>query len=75
MVYPRIQGSNFLRDIFGNPQELETGLVDADSEQEFEALVESVRDVWEQREKQYNSPPQFHSWFLKHCKEDTKTQC
>ena len=41
----------FLRDIFGNPLELETGLVNAESEQEFEALVESVKDVWEQREK------------------------
>ena len=63
---PKNKRIEFLRDIFGNPQEIETGLVYADSEQEFEALVESARDVWEQGEKQYNSPPQFRSWFLKH---------
>ena len=38
MVYPRMR-IEFFRDIFGNPQELETGL-DAESQQEFEALVE-----------------------------------
>ena len=54
---------------FGNLLELETGLIDADSEQEFEALVESVKDVWEQQESPYNSPPQFHSWFVKYCKD------
>ena len=33
---PKNTRIEFSRDIFGNPQELETGLVDADSEQEFE---------------------------------------
>ena len=69
---PKSERMEFLRDVFGNPLELETGLVDAESEQEFEALVESVKDVWEQRESPYNSPPQFHSWFVKYCKDEVK---
>lgn len=68
---PKNERMELLKDVFENLLELETGLIDADSEQEFEALVESVKDVWEQRESPYNSPPQFHSWF-KYCKDGVK---
>ena len=57
---------------FGSPQDLETGLVNAESEQDFKVLVESVKEVWDQRLKPYNSPPQFHSWFIKYCKDKVK---
>ena len=69
---PKNVRNEILRDIFGSPQDLETGLVDAESEQDFEVLVESVKDVWDQREKPYNSPPQFHNWFIKYCKDEVK---
>ena len=69
---PKNVRNEFLRDIFGSPQDLETGLIDAESEQDFEVLVESVKDVWDQREKLYNSSPQFDSWFIKYCKDEVK---
>ena len=38
---PKHQKIEFLRDVLGNPVELQTGIVDADSEEEFCVLVES----------------------------------
>ena len=54
--------------MFGNPGELQTGIVDADIEEEFEVLIESLKEVWDEREKLYNNPPEFHAWFMKYYK-------
>ena len=62
----------FLRDVYGNPEKLETGLVDADTEDVFEASVESLKKVWEERENPYNDPPQFFDWFVTHCKREVE---
>ena len=51
---------------------IEKGIVDADTDKEFELLVQSLRMVWDQREEPYNNPPQFHTWFVKHCKIEVK---
>ena len=47
----------------GNPSQLELGLVDADSESELDAMLNSLENIWNDREKPFNSPPEFHSWF------------
>ena len=65
---PKHERIEFLRDIFGNPGDLQTGIVDADTEEEFVVLVESLKEVWDEREKLYNNPPQFYAWFMKYCK-------
>ena len=54
--------------MFGNPGVLQTGIVDADTDEEFGVLIESLREVWDERKKLYNNPPAFHAWFMKYCK-------
>ena len=46
----------FIRDVFGNPRELEDGIVDAGSPAEYEAMVRSLQVIWDDREKEYNNP-------------------
>ena len=53
----------YRRDIFGNPSQLELGLVDAESESELDAMLNSLEKVWNDRESPFHSPPEFHSWF------------
>ena len=65
---PKHERIEFLRDVFGNPGELQTGIVDANTDEELGVLIESLREVWVEREKLYNSPPEFHAWFMKYCK-------
>ena len=60
----------FIRDIFGNPTQLEDGIVDANSTAEYEAMVQSLQIIWDGREKAYNNPPQFYHWFLRNCKNE-----
>ena len=50
------------------PGELQTGVVDTDTDEEFRVLFESLREMWDEREKLYNNPPEFHAWFMKYCK-------
>ena len=60
----------FIKDVFGNPSKLEDGIVDANSGAEYEAMVQSLQNVWDEREKVYNDPPQFYQWFLSNCKDE-----
>ena len=57
---PRHDRIEFLRDVFGNPEELETEIVDVETDEEFRELVESLEKIWEERERPYNNPPQFY---------------
>ena len=57
----------FIRDIFENPKQLEDGIVDANSTLEYEAVVQSLQSIWDDREKAKNNPPQFYQWFLSNC--------
>ena len=66
---PSVAAKAFVHDILGNPTELELGLVDADDEIELDSMLDSFKAVWNDREQQYNSPPQFHAWFLKYCRQ------
>ena len=60
----------FIRDVFGNPSQLEDGIVDANSTAEYEAMIQSLQVIWNNREKAYNNPPQFYQWFLSNCKNE-----
>ena len=53
----------YRKDIFGSPSQLELGLVDAESESELDAMLNSLENVWNNRESPFHSPPEFHSWF------------
>ena len=60
--------TEFLRDVFGNPSELQIGIVDADTDEEFGVLIESLKKVWDEREKLFNKQPEFYAWLMKYCK-------
>lgn len=63
----------FLHDIFGNPNNLEEGLVDAANEEEFEKTLSEFHEIWNAREAKYNNPPQFYTWFVANCQEAVQT--
>ena len=67
------QRIEILRDVFGNPALLEDGLVDAEDEDSFEASLCSLQTVWNDREREFNDPPQFYDWFVENSKETIKT--
>lgn len=58
---------DFLKDIFGWTigDVHEAGLVDATSDEDFDAKLESYNKTWDQRELAVNSsrPPTFFKWF------------
>ena len=57
--------SNYLHDIFGIYQgdTFLEGLVDSPSAVEFEKNLDALHDVWNSREEQFHSPPQFFLLF------------
>ena len=52
------------KDVMGNPLQLQYGLVDAESPEQLDDLLLKLKGCLE---RPYNSPPFFHTWFLKHC--------
>ena len=54
----------FVQDILGNPAALELGLVDPESINELDIMIDSLKCIWNQREKPFNNPPTFYSWFV-----------
>lgn len=65
----RCVASSILHDIFGNPAQLELGLVDAESESALDAMISGLKDVWNEREAQFHNPPSFHAWFKMHSRD------
>ena len=53
---PKHERIEFLRDVFGNPLQLEDGLVDVDDDS-FEVAVKNLELVWNTRERVFNDPP------------------
>lgn len=67
----------FLEDIFGSEQKKELGLVDAESRDEFDVLLESLFPVWTRREMEARQlsneeSAQFYQYFLKYVADDMK---
>ena len=59
----------FRKDIFGDPQQLELGLVDVNSETELDNKILSLEEKWNNHETPFHSPPEFHIWFIQHGRE------
>ena len=66
---PRAIASEIVKDIMGCPTQLQHGLVDSDSVNRFDDMLAGFRARWNELEKPYNSPPVFHGWFVKHCRD------
>ena len=41
---------------------------------EFDSMLTGYQNSWNELESPFNSPPQFHAWFLKNCR-DTVARC
>ena len=54
----------FVQDIFGNQAALKLRLVDTESIDELNVMIDSLESIWNQCEKPVNNPPTFHSWFV-----------
>ena len=54
----------FVQDILGNPAALKLGLVDAESIDELDIMIDSLESIWDQCETPFNNPKTFHSWFV-----------
>jgi len=63
---------SFLKIYFGDPTNAEDGLVDAESDKDFEGILLRLQTIWDERERIYNNLPQFFKWFSKHCKSEIK---
>ena len=67
----------FLDDIFGNEEGKEKGLVDADSNADFDVQLESLYPVWNEREKvarklSEDDEPEFFNYFSRSITNDMK---
>lgn len=66
---PSSVAAEIVKDIMGNPSQLQHGFVYAESTEQLDEHLTSFSKRWNEFEKPYNSPPFFHAWFLKHCRE------
>ena len=58
----------YIADIMGRPTRFQLGLVDAKNSAHLDEMLVKIQNVWNEREKPYNSPPIFHTWFLQYQK-------
>lgn len=67
---PRSVSSEIIKDIMGCPTQLQRGLVDAESPEKLDDMLSGFKRRWNEFEKPYNSPPSFHFWFIRHCRDN-----
>ena len=67
---PRSVLGEIVKDIMGCPTQLQHGLVDAESAEKLDDMLSGLARRWNEFEKPYNSPPSFHSWFIRHCRDN-----
>ena len=63
-----------VKDVMGSPSQLQHGLVDAKSVEQLDSLLLKFKARWNELEQPYNSPPFFHTWFVRHCR-DVVAKC
>ena len=62
---PNVVTKEFVQDILGNPAALELGLVDAESIDELDVMIDSLESIWNQHEKPFNNPQHFPPGLLR----------
>ena len=62
---PNVVINKFVQDILGNPAALELGLVDAESIDELDVMIDSLESIWNQHEKPFNNPQHFPPGLLR----------
>ena len=63
---PANVAKEFIDDIMGKPTKFQLGLVDAKDPAHLDEMLTNVQRVWNDREKPFNSPPAFFSWFQRY---------
>ena len=64
---PSAVSEEIVKDVMGSPGQLQCGLVDAADEDQLDGMLSRLSSRWNTLEAPYNSPPFFHTWFVKHC--------
>ena len=67
---PRSILGEIVKDIVGYLTQLWHGLVDAESAEKLDDMLSGLARRWNKFEKPYNTPPSFHSWFIRHCRDN-----
>ena len=63
---PANVAKEFIDDIMGKPTKFQLGLVDAKDPAHLDEMLTNIQRVWNDREKPFNSPPVFFSWFQRY---------
>ena len=70
---PKNVTQEFIVDIMGNVSTLEHGLVDAEDDEVFNAQLQNLEKVWNEREQACTKDDSvFYDWFLEYCKDVIK---
>ena len=64
---PKSIKDEIVKDVMGSPRHLQHGLVDSESVEQLESTLLNLQTHWNELERPYNSPPFFHTWFMRHC--------
>lgn len=65
----------FIRGVFGCVASHQRGLVDAKDGVELQDKFSCAEQMWNDREREFLSPPVFHTWFGEHCLKFGSVQC
>jgi len=66
---PSAVAMEIVKDVMGSPGQHQRGLVDAANEDQLDGMQSKFESRRNNLEEPYNSPPCFHAWFLKHCRD------
>ena len=66
LTIPADVAKQFVQNIMGKPMKFQLGLVDARDSSHLDEMLTMLQSVWNDREKPFNSPPVFFSWFLQY---------
>ena len=72
MGVPKAYQGQFLQDVMGSFYSPDTkGLVDAESDEEFDEMLLSLSPIWDERGAEFSSrEPSLHAWFSKYHSKD-----
>ena len=75
MGVPKAYQGQFLQDVMGSFYSPDTkGLVDAESDEEFDEMLLSLSPIWDKREAEFSSrKPSLHAWFSKYHSKDVRS--
>ena len=66
---PKTVVETIVSDVMGCPTQLQLGVVDAETPYELDKQLKQAESRWNALEQPYRSPPEFHKWFMRYCRD------